>query len=64
MRNNETDQPPQSDMAPMSGHTHHPGDVTTKAEHLPREAEQDETAAVTLEENETNAEPGAESSSS
>jgi hypothetical protein len=57
MRSDETDQPPQSDMAPMSGHTRHPDDVAMKSEHLPREADQDAQAAVTLEENETNPKP-------
>jgi hypothetical protein len=63
MRSNETDQPPQSDMAPMSGHSRHRDDLRETASRLPREADQDEEAAVTLAENQPNAEPGAESSS-
>jgi len=63
MRNDETDQPPASDMAPMSGHTHFPDNVRTKAAHLPLEADEDDQESGALKETQPTMSPTPESSS-
>lgn len=60
VRTDETDQPLQSDMAPMSGHSRHRDDLRATASHLPPGPDEDDNNSGSFTDNEPNTKPSGE----